>query len=150
MALQENHDLADRPLAGPAGGDAVEPDLADAVDFEQPARRCLDDIEHRLAEGRDEPFGKMRADALDQSRGEITLDALTRRGRRDLEKQRPELRSVFAVLLPMSAGLNVLAGMDFCGAAENGDEVALAAHLDPQHTEAALAAVERDTIDQPR
>lgn len=57
---------------------------------------------------------------------------------------------MLAVLLPMAARLDVLASMDFGDAAEHGDEIALAAHLHPQHAEAALRAVEGDALDQAR
>ena len=50
MALQEHHDLADGLLLRPAGGDALEPRLADAVDLEQALRCALDDFEDALAE----------------------------------------------------------------------------------------------------
>jgi hypothetical protein len=127
MALQEHHDLTNGLLVGPAGGDAGEPDLADAAHLQQPARRFLDDIEHRLTEGGDQPLGEMRADALDQAGGEVALDALTRGGRRHLQEQGAKLGPMLAVLLPMAAGLDVLAGMDLGGAAEHGDEIAVAA-----------------------
>jgi hypothetical protein len=54
---------------------------------------------------------------------------------------------VFPVLLPMAARLDVLAGMDFGGAAKHGDEIALAAHLDAQQAKAGFAtmAVTRST-----
>jgi hypothetical protein len=150
MALQEHHDFANSLLVGPTVGDAGEPDLADTAHLEQSARRLLDDVEHRLTEGSDQPLGEMRADPLDQPGGEIALDALTRRGRRHLQEQRAKLRTVLAVLLPMAAGLDVLSGMDLGSAAEHGDEIAVAAHLHPQHTEAALGVMEGHALHQPR
>ena len=78
VALQEHHDLADRLLLGPAGGDALEPRLADAVDLEQALRRALDHIEHALAERLDQPIGEVGADALDEPGAEIAADALDR------------------------------------------------------------------------
>src|SRR5262249_48977133 len=43
-----------------------------------------------------------------------------------------------------------LARMHLCGGSEHGHEVVLAAHLDAQHAEAGLGAVERDALDEPR
>ena len=78
MALQKHHDLTDDLLVGPAGRDAVEPDLADAFNLQETVRRGLDHIEHRLAEGGNQALGEMRANPLDQAGGQIALDALAR------------------------------------------------------------------------
>lgn len=56
---------------------------------------------------------------------------------------------MLAVLLPMAARLDVLTGMDFGGAANHGDAIALTAHLDAQHTKAGLATMEGDALNQP-
>src|SRR6185295_15852081 len=53
-----------------------------------------------------------------------------------------ELEAVLAVLLPLPAGLDVLAHMHLGRRAEHSDEVTVPAHLDPQYTEAGLGAVE--------
>jgi hypothetical protein len=95
-------------------------------------------------------LAKCGADALDQPGGEIALDALARGGRGHLQEQGAELSPVIAMLLPMTTGLDVLAGVDLRGAAQHGDEVAPAPHLHPKHAEAALGAMEGDALDQPR
>ena len=150
MALQEHHDFADRLLIGPAGGDAVEPDLANAAHLKQPMRRRFDDVEHCLAERRYEPLGEMRPNAFDQPRSQIALDALARGRRCHLQELGAELRPVLAMLLPMAARLDVLAGMDLGRTTKHSDEIALAAHLDAQHAKAGLATMEGDALNEPR
>ena len=92
----------------------------------------------------------MRPDALDQPRGKIALDALARGWWRHLQEMCTELRPVLAMLLPMAARLDVLAGMNLGRAAKHGDEIALAAHLDAQHAKAGLATMKGDALDEPR
>ena len=58
---------------------------------------------------------------------------------------RPWVRS----LTQTPAPLDELAGRDHRGVADDGDQVALAARLDPQHAEAVLGVVEGDPLDQP-
>ena len=55
---------------------------------------------------------------------------------------------MLAVLLPLPAGLDVLARMHLGRRAEHGDEVTVPAHLDPQHAEAGLGAVECHALDK--
>ena len=76
MALQKHHDLANGLLLGPARGDAFEPRLANAADFEQALGRAFDHIEHAFAESLDQSVGEVRADALDEPRAEIAPDNL--------------------------------------------------------------------------
>ena len=57
---------------------------------------------------------------------------------------RPWVRS----LTQVPAGLDELAGADRGRVADHGDQVALAADLDPQHAEAVLGVVERHPLDQ--
>jgi hypothetical protein len=80
VAVQEDHDLADRLLIRPGGDDALGPLRADAVDLVQAFGLLLDDFEHRLAERPDQFLGVDRADAPDHARGEVLLDALGGRG----------------------------------------------------------------------
>src|SRR6266536_2793305 len=85
MAVQEDHDLADRLLLGPGGRDAAGSYRTDAVHLPQAIRLRLDDLEHLVAEGAQELLGIDRANAADHSRGEVLLDTLDRRGRRGFE-----------------------------------------------------------------
>ena len=57
---------------------------------------------------------------------------------------RPWVRS----LTQVPAGLDELAGADRGRGADHGHQLALAAHLDPQHAEAVLGIVEGDPLDQ--
>ena len=55
---------------------------------------------------------------------------------------------MLAVLLPLPARLDVFARMHLDGRAEHGHEVTVPAHLDPQHAETGLGAVERHAFDK--
>jgi hypothetical protein len=57
MAVQEQHDLADHLLFGPAAADPLRPLGPDAGDLLEPFGRLLDHVEHRLAEGSDQLAG---------------------------------------------------------------------------------------------
>ena len=56
--------------------------------------------------------------------------------------------AVGAVIDPGSARLGELAGRDHRRVTEDGDEVALTAGFDAQHTKAVLVVVERDALDE--
>jgi hypothetical protein len=56
MAVQEDHDFANRLLFGPGGEDAGGSNRTDAFDFAQPVRRSLDDVEHFLPESAHQPL----------------------------------------------------------------------------------------------
>jgi hypothetical protein len=118
--------------------------LADAVDLEQTLWRALDDVEDSLAEGGDQPTGKMRPNALDHTRAKVALDALDGGGGHHLQKAGAELQPVVAMLLPLPARLDALAGMDLGRRPQHRHEVLVAAHLDAQHAKAGLGTMERD------
>ena len=120
----------------------------DAGHLAQALGALLDDVEHRLAERLDQLAGVDRADALDHAGAEILLDALERGRRGGAQEGGLELQAVGAVVDPGAAGLDELAGADRGGGADHGDQLALAADLDPQHAEAVLGVVEGDPLDQ--
>src|SRR5439155_5504365 len=74
--------------------------------------------------------------------------ALGRRGRHRLEERGPELNTVSAVVDPGATRLDELAGRDHRRMTKDGDQVALAARLDPQHAEPVVLVVERDALYQ--
>ena len=148
MAVQEQHDLADHLLLGPARDDALGPLGPDAGDLPQALGALLDDVEHGLAERLHQLAGVDRADALDHAGAEIALDALERGRRGGLQEGGLELQPVRAVVDPGARGLDELAGADRGRGADHGHQVALAAHLDPQHAEAVLGVVEGHPLDQ--
>ena len=147
MRLEEDHDLADRLLVRPAGGDALCAQRTDTLHLAQTSRRPLDDVEDGVAERRHQTLGVGGADALDQARSEIALDPGRRARRRHLEVERAELRAVLARRLPAAARLHVLAGGDRRSDADHGYRLAAAAQLDPQHGEPAFGVVEDDLLD---
>ena len=148
VAVQEDHDLADRLLISPGGDDAVGPLGPDAVDLLQACRRLLDDVEDLLAERLDQLLGVDRADALDHARGEVLLDALGGGRRCRAQKIGAELHAVGPIVDPAAARLDELAGADRRGMADDSDQIALAAGLHPQHAEAAVFVVEGDPLDE--
>ena len=140
--MQEQHDLPDDLLLGPAGDDPCRPFAADPRHLLQPIRLLFDQIEHVGAESPDQALGVDRADAADQPRRQIALDALQRGRCTGLEEGRPELLAMGAVVDPAAARLDELAGGDHCYPPDDGDQVLLAARLDTQHAKSVLRIVE--------
>ena len=60
-----------------------------------------------------------------------------------------ELEAVVTVVLPATAGMDILPGLDGRGGADDGDEVPVTPNLDAQDAEAAVRAVEGHALDQP-
>ena len=133
VAVQEQHDLADDLLLGPAGDDALGAFRADPADLSQPVRLLRNDLEHRLAEGPHELSGIDGADPTDHPGAQVFLDPLHRGRRRRLEKGGSELDAVGAIVDPVAIRLDKLAGRDHRGMADDGDQIALPTCLDPQH-----------------
>ena len=67
VALQEEHQIADLALLGPAGDDAVAHARADALRLGQPLRLQLDDRQRLLAEAIDDALGGLRPQPLDDA-----------------------------------------------------------------------------------
>ena len=148
MAVQEHHDLAHDLLLGPGVGDALGAHRADARHLAQPVGRRLDDVEHLLAEGPHQLLGVDRADAADHAGAEILLDAVDRGRGRGAQEPRLELLAMGAVVDPVARRGDPLAGGDRRGVADDRDQIAMAARLDPQNAEAVLGVVEGDPLDQ--
>ena len=148
VAVQEQHDLADHLLVGPAAPDALGALGPDPGHLPQALGALLDGVEHALGERLDQLAGVDGADALDHAGAEIAFDALERGRRGGLEEGGLELEPVGPVVDPGAAGLDELAGADRGRGADHGHQLPLAADLDPQHAEAGLGAVEGDPLDQ--
>ena len=149
MALEEEHDFPNHLLLGPAGGDALPPQRADALDLLQSLGRLLDDLKHRLTEGGDQSLGVLGADSLDHAAGEVTLDTGETGWRCHLEKRRAKLQTVVAMVIPPASGVDGLAGLDQRGLADQCHRVAPAPGLDPEHAKAILGVMEGHPFDQP-
>ena len=147
IGMEEDHDVADGLLLRPAGGDFPRAEFADAGDFTQLLRARLDYFERRLAEGRDDPFGELGANAAHHAGAEIFLDSLRRRRRRGLQEIRLELKAVAAVGDPDADRVDVFPGGDRRHVADDGDEVALAARLHLQHGKAVVVVMKRHPLD---
>ena len=110
-ALQEDHHLLDRLLLGPRGGDHRGALGSQAVDLDQPGGRVLDDVHDVDAEVRDHPFGHHRADALDQARPQVPLDARGGGGQHGGVGVHLELPAVLRVAGPPAAQPEELADL---------------------------------------
>src|SRR5271166_6876 len=85
--------------------------------------------------------------ALSQDLG-AEFDPVDRTGRRGLEKARPELLTVGAIVDPFARCSDPLAGRDDGGVADYGHQIAMSASLRPEHAEAILGVVESDPLDE--
>jgi hypothetical protein len=145
--VQEQHDLADHLLVGPAGHDPFAAHRPDARHFGQALGVLFDHIEHGLAECLDQLLGIDRADAADHARTEIFLDPLQRGRQRGAQESGAELHAVGAVIDPVPGRLQEFAGRDAGGMADDGNQVPVAARLDAQNAEPVLGIVERHPLD---
>ena len=127
VAVQEQHDLADHLLLGPAPDDPLGTLRADPGHLTQAARFLLDDVEHGFAEGANQLPRVDRPDTADHAGAEIFLDPLDRGRRRGFEERRPELDAARAIVDPGPARLHELTGRGHRSMAKDGDQVALAA-----------------------
>ena len=148
VAVQEHHDFPHRLLLGPGGENAGGANRADAVDLAQSVRRCLDDVEHLLAERAHELLGVDRAHAADHAGREVLLDAVGRSRGRGAQEPRLELLAVGAVVDPFARGGDPLAGRNGCGMPNDGHDVPMAARLGAQNAEAVLGVVVGDALDE--
>jgi hypothetical protein len=104
----------------------------------------FDDLEHLLPEGPDQLGGEVRADAFDHPGTEVFLDPFQGTGWYHPQLTGLELQAMLTVVDPGPLAFDILARTDAGGAADHGDQLALAARLDAQHAETARFAVERD------
>ena len=148
MAVQEDHDLADDLLFGPGIGDALGANLANPSHLAQPVRLGLDDIEYLLAERIDHLFGVDRPDAADHPGAEVFLDAVNRCRRRCAHEARLELLAMGVVVDPFARRGDPLAGGDYRGVADDGDQFAVATGLDAKNTKAVFGVVVGDALDE--
>ena len=118
------------------------------VHLPQALGALLDRVEHVLAERLDQLLGVDRPDALDHAGAQVPLDALECGRRGGAQEGGLELVPVGPVVDPCAGGVDELAGADRGGSTEHGDQIALAADLDPQHAEPAVRVVERHPLDQ--
>src|SRR5712671_6956047 len=87
IAVQEQHDLSNHLLLGPARDDTRRTFWADPGHLAQAIWLLLDDVEHGFAEGPHQLPRVDRPDAADHPRTEIFLDPLNRRWWGSLEER---------------------------------------------------------------
>jgi hypothetical protein len=148
VAVQEDHDFPHRLLLGPGSEYAGSANRPDAVDFAQPVRCCLDDVEYLLAKGAHELLCVNRANPPDHARREVLLDPVGRSRGRCAQKARFELLAVGAVVDPFARGGDPFTGRNGCGMADHGHDVTMPARLGPQNAEAILGVMKGDALDE--
>jgi len=148
MAVQEDHDLANRFLLGPRVGERPARTWPMPV-LAKPFGLGLDDVEHLVAERLHQLAGVDLADVAYHARAQVLLDALGRRRRRVAQEMRLELVAVGAVVDPLPGCGDPLPGRDRGGAADDDDQVTMAPRLDPEHAEPVVRVVLADVLDQP-
>ena len=121
---------------------------ADAVYFAQAPGLFFDDVEHAFTKCPDQLAGIHRSDAPDGAGGEVFLHALGGRRRRKAQEASLELLAVRAVVDPLPGCRYPFPGGHHGRVAHQGDQIAVAAGLGPQDTEAAFGIVEGDALDQ--
>src|SRR5262249_45309273 len=129
--------------------DAAEARLANPVHLEQTLRRALDHVENLLAKRCDKPAGQLRTNSADHPGPKIAPDAIDRRGRHYLQESRAELQPMLTVLLPLPTRLNALPGMHLDRRTKHRHELTMSLHLDAEHAESRLGAMEGDALHKP-
>lgn len=146
--MQEDHDLADDPLLGPASDNSLRPLRADARHLAKPFWLSFDDVEDLHAEGPHQFLRIDRADAADHAGAEIFLDPLDGRRGHGLEKASPELEAMLPIVVPFAARLDEFSGRYDGSVADDGDEITFTARLDAENGEAVVLVVECHPLDQ--
>jgi hypothetical protein len=92
---------------------------------------------------------KARSSAADHARGEVLLDAFDGSGRGGLEEPGLELLAMGVVVGPVTGGRNPLTGGNHGGVANDRNEIAVAARLDPNHAKPVVGILVGNALDQP-
>jgi hypothetical protein len=145
--MQENHDVANSLLFGPARGDLACAEFADAGNLPQFFGTGLDDFEGRFAENADDPIGELGTDASDHPGAEVFLDAFSRRRRGRLEHIGLELKAMRAIGEPDAHGMNEFARRDRSRMPDDRDEIAPPARFHLQDREAILLIMKSHPLD---
>ena len=102
VSLQEEHDLAQRPLLMPGRLNLLDTLRADALHIEELLRRVVDDGERVDAEAGDNARRHLRADAPDESTAQVFLDAGERDWPHHLVGGDFKLGAILAALHPLA------------------------------------------------
>ena len=149
-ALEEDHHFLDGLLLGPGGGDHGGALGAQPVDFDEPGWLVVDDVHDVHAEVRDHAFGHDRADALDQARAQVFLDARGGGGQHRGVGVHLELPAVPGVGRPAAAQPEELADLRAEQRPDRGDQVRAAAFgRDPGDRVPGFGVGEGDPLQDP-
>ena len=142
VAVQEDHDFPDGFLLLPARLDFDPPLLAHPGHFLEAGAVLLDHLKDFLPEFLHQLFGIDRADALDQSAGEILLNAFAGVGRGGLDLLRFELPAILRHVDPFPLGLDDFTFVDQRHLAGHGHGFMAAFHFHFEHGIAGILRVE--------
>ena len=145
-ALQEDHHFLDRLLLGPGGGDHRGALRTQPADLDQPTRRLLDDVHDVHAEMRHHALGHHRADALNQPRSQVLLDARGRGGQHGGVGVHLELPAVPRVSRPAAAQPQELADLRAEQRPDRRDQLRASFGRDPGDRVPGLRVGERDPL----
>jgi hypothetical protein len=148
VAVQEDHDLTHHLLTLPSSDDLGLAPRADPVDFQEPVRRFLDDLEHLGLEGARQPTGESWANPFDHAAGKILFHPLGGVRRNRMELDRSELAAVFLVNDLAALGIQSLPCGYFRQRPQDGHQISLAADLDLQNRKAGFRVVEDNPLDE--
>ncbi len=110
MGLKENHNVANFPLLIPGPFDHLGSLCPYALNLSEPLYVVFDDLERVLPKLLDDSLGHDRANALDEPRAKVLLDAMHRGWNHRFIMDDPELLAVFSMTGPLPLGLNDLSG----------------------------------------
>ena len=147
VGLQEDHDRAHGLLLCPCGDHERLSLGSDPDDFGEPRGRLLDDLENPLTESPHEFAHQVRADALDQTGGQILFDPFQRARRHRAQLPGLELQAMGSVVDPRAVALDELTRRDRGYRTHDRDEISSITNLDPQDTKAAFLVVKGDALD---
>ncbi len=147
MGLQEDHDVLHLTLLDPGLSDPRATDGADAVNFLEPLGHRVDDLQGREPEVLDQPLRHDLADAADEPRAEILLDADERRRLYRHVRVGSELLAVFPVHGPAAAQAHVLARLDAEQVTDDGDKIPPARDRQLHHAPRGLLIGVGDTLE---
>ena len=147
VAVKEDHDFANRLLFSPRLDDSLDTLWSNASDVLESLRFCLDDVEQSIAKGTDQLAGVDLANPPHHPGCKVLLDAISRGRGRQSHEAGTELPTVVAVVLPGTACGQPFSRCDRGGPTDDGDRIAQAPDLGPDHAKAAVLAVKEDVFD---
>ena len=147
VTLQEDHHLTDLLLVRPGFPNHTDAFLADAVNLTKTLDRLFDHIKGLFSKGFHDPLRHDRADALDESRSEILLDACNGGWNQGLVADYFELLPELWMGRPFAGCMEHLPWHGCHEISDRGDKLTEALYLQTSNSETCLVIVEGDPFD---